>query len=365
MRVTLRGYLFAGLATLAFAASLPSAGITLRLAAATLVALLVVDLLFLDRRLKRVTIRVAPGACVAGRRFVERLVLSRTGTESSPFGLRVTEPASRTRSSAAAIRSLAAGERVTAELECRFRERGILTQRDFVIESPSLLGAFVMSARQTCTTDFTIEPARLSVDDALARTLDEHIEYVVSQAFERSDEFWSLRELRVGEDMRRTHALRSAAAGRLLVREHRGVENESIELVLDLRARDETMTQHARFELALRFAATFADRADDPRLRLSASLVGGTERRVFDLEQAAARRDFMRALTSASPRPVEPLPAEVLESFERRRPGVRCVLIESGVEDPALVARIGDALRPLHVSGLAPLRKPEIARAHA
>ncbi len=359
MGLTRRGRGFAIVALLFLGSSLSSDTKPLRVLGAAALALVFVDLLFLPRGLKGIDLRVGPRRTIAGRRFVEKLRVDLTpGAPAAKAPLRLTEAGSQCGGSACLVEVDAKSGGALIELDCRFRERGVFAERAFRLTATSPFGFFVRHRELRVQREVVVEPARLSVDEALSLFLDAHFVDVSRRAFERrGTEYWSLRELEPFGDLRRVHAARSAAARRLLVRELRRTEVQAVEVVLDLRAKDATMTQHARFELALRFAASFADRAlrtDGDELLVSACIVGRGSVERFDLASPSAAADYLRCLAGATCAPVVPLDASVLRYFERRS-RARFILVEAGVEDPDLVARIGDPLRPLHV---APQRAP-------
>ncbi|MCB9890228.1 MAG: DUF58 domain-containing protein [Planctomycetes bacterium] len=355
MRPTVRGIAILVLALLAFVASLPAEGMALRMISALLIAVVAVDLLFAPRGLEALRLRVGPRATIAGRRFVEDVLVELDPTRPPPrVSVTITEPASRSAGSAVVLDIDERGARARALLDARIKERGHWTERRFSVEALSVFGTIVTRRDVVVPGDVVIEPARLAIDDALVRSFESlWMDEIRLTTQRRGTEFWTLRELEPLGDLRHVHALRSATAQRLLARDMRGTEATNIELVLDLRAGNDTMTQHARFELALRFAASCADRADRPELDLAATIIGHGRLDRYDLEDAQARSLFLHALADASPMPVVPLDEAVLAHFERKW-RARFVLIEAGVEDRELVRRIGDPLRPLHVRASKP-----------
>lgn len=263
MRVTARGALIGILTLSTLILALIDAALPQIACAACLASVLLVDLLFLPRGIDAITLRVGPRRCVAGRRFVEELLVESPPGATRLFGLQIREDASRRRDSAATVLVLDPGARVLAELDARFRERGIKASREFVLSCRSPFSCFVARSVRRLETSLCVEPARLVVDSMMISSLAKQSDERPTNSPLAGDEFWSLRELQDGEDLRRVHALRSMSVGALLVRETRGVLQTRVEIVLDLRAEDETMTQVSRFELALRYAASLSDLAEE------------------------------------------------------------------------------------------------------
>lgn len=297
--LTVRGRVIGLLASLAALAAALTGDAHARLAGALLGGVLVVDLV-LKLLPTRLALRPGVRQVEAGQPFVETIAIENRGP-AALVDLRITEPRTTTAIGGALLRALAPGAPVTIVVPSRARSRGAFPTRALVCE---LLWPFALVRKRVAVdvdVALVVEPTRLDLPNRLRESIDARA--IDHDAVERSGsaEFWMLRELTPGEDMRHVHALRSASTGTLVRRIERGTESHHAWLVLDLR-RAQGRTNHGsrRFEWSLSAAATLTDELEQRGIHLTCLLLG-REPRVVEIRGESERREFLALLAAATP----------------------------------------------------------------
>jgi uncharacterized protein (DUF58 family) len=198
----------------------------------------------------------------------------------------------------------------------RARRRGVVRERPFEITSEWPFGLWRTSVIVPCAVPVLVEPSRQLADvDALLagaptsagrRATDGR-----SSRPARDDpagEFHALRETRGGEDVRRIHALRSAALGVPVTRLHRAPrQRPDLDVLLDLRLAPGTSATHpavvARLERDLGTVATLCDLAAAGAIQLDLTVAhapAGQRIDEFRVDSAAVARTVLAVLSEAS-----------------------------------------------------------------
>lgn len=302
--LTLLGRLLMILTWLTFLASWMTDNEAARIAAALLATPLLVDALWKGGRLPPLEVGVAPRRTQAGSRFLEHLVLRNRSRRRACHDLLLAEPYTATLSGGAFLETVAPLAEVQLSLPVRLRRRGVRTMRTFTVESCFPLGVLRNAAVVTCPAELVIEPARVELPAHVLESLDRLAAFDTNDHRHGHAEFYALREYTSGEDARAVHALKSAAAGTLVRRVHRGQEVRDGCLILDLRrpAGRSARAGGPMFEWSLGAAATIVDRSIARRGRLLC-LVLGTVERSWNLQTESDAEAFLTFLAQARPSP--------------------------------------------------------------
>ena len=298
-QLTVRGRVIGLLASLAALAAALTGDAHARFAGALLGGALLVDLVL---KLAPTRIWLMPGSrqVEAGPAFVETIEIENRGPWTL-LDFRLAEPRTMTAAGGALIRMLAPHTRLTLSLPSRARTRGRFATRILACE---LLWPFALVRKKVniaVETQLVVEPARLDLPDHLRDSIDARIHD--PEAVERvgTSDFWMLRELAEGEDIRHVHALRSAATGTLVRRIERGTQSRHAWIVLDLRrARGRMNHGSRRFEWSLSAAATLADDLEQRGVHFTCLVLGSTPR-LIDLRTDGERQELLGFLAGAQP----------------------------------------------------------------
>ena len=217
--LTARGKALLWLASISASVAWISGDENARLATAILAAPILVDFVAKQRHLHLTSVIIAPRRTVAGAFFIESMQVEHRGNRP----LRnccLYEPLLMHNAPAVLLPTLKPFETHCIKIRERSLNRNYSIQRVIVLESQWPLGIFATRTAAMTKCELVTEPMRadLSVElhnsSAITQTTS-----VVRKA--TGSEFYELREHLSGEDVRRVHALRSAALGTLIERINR------------------------------------------------------------------------------------------------------------------------------------------------
>ncbi len=298
--LTLRGRMLALLASLASLGAWMTGDPNACLGAALLLAPLLVDALWRIGGLPQLEVSVAPRRTQAGALFEERVHIYNRSPRRAVRDLFLSEPATRTRAGAAHLELLGAGESATAHLPARCLRRGRYARREWECETCYPLGLVRNWAVLQCDAEVISEPARV---DLATHWLPSQIEAsgVPAQRRLGSQDFYALREYRVGEDARSVHALRSAASATLVARDMRGEVDRDTCVVIDLRRPPgyAATPRNRQLEWSLGAAATLIDQLPQRGYELTVFLVDDSVAQT-SCRAPLATEELLTALASAS-----------------------------------------------------------------
>lgn len=311
---TLRGRMLTTLASLALCGAWITGDAHACLAAALLISPIVVDRLWKGRGLPPLQATLSARRTEVGSLFLETFRLRNAGPTRAIQELRVYEPKIGTRAGGAYIDALGPGRSVQLRLPCRCLRRGRLTERTLRCETSYPLGILRNHAEITCQVELIAEPARIALPPHLQQSEEDSFSDPSARSLQGSQEFYALREYRLGEDARGVHALRSASAGTLICRVTRGQQEQRPCLVLDLRRPPGYSTRRTgpRFEWSLSAAATLIDQLSRSGSQLTFFVLGAPAQ-LFEVSTLTEAEDLLAFLAEARPRPHNTIDAELME----------------------------------------------------
>jgi uncharacterized protein (DUF58 family) len=161
------------------------------------------------------------------------------------------------------------------------------------------------------------------------------------------EEFYGLREYRLGDNAKRVHWRRSAGRQELVVREMARPRPRTLWLVLDTRLADTSLAEHQRRERAIRLVATILEDALADGYRVGAVLGhSGQARVVPPADRRAQRTRLLDALAEVDDQPAPALAA----TLGRLHPGwlrqAHVIVVSASQEPDAGAAKaLADARR--------------------
>jgi hypothetical protein len=300
LELTQRGQVVIALAMLAASAGFQAGEPIARIALALLAAVLLVDLFAkLGRRPRLALIGTDPGGelrVVRGTSRRQKLAFRNVGTRPVA-DLRLTETTPEVRCDAAWLDEVDVGGQGVVEWTLRGRERALLDWRTFELSSEWPLGLWRLRSSWTERARAVIEPSRDRRQEVLDafRSQDGGVGRHPMDLTQQDTgptvghEFHALREARSGDDVRRLHALRSAALGVPVTREDRAVQGGAPEasVLLDLRLPPGVAPPprrvkpvagiRERLDADLGLVAFLCDEADAGRLRLTLTVLDAVD----------------------------------------------------------------------------------------
>ncbi len=235
LQFTPRGQLAVMLLHLAIGAAWLSGDASVRLAASLLAAPVLIDLGWKLWTRPRLELTVGARRGIARAAFRETVELRNRSPRAALRELRLREPRTQVADAGGAhVPWLPAQDSLRLRIAARHPRRGLAMEREFVGETDWPLALFRWSLQCSVPATMLSEPARIAIDPKLLRAADDDRDIRPSSHGE-TQEFFSLREYRDGEDARRIHARRSAALGELVLTVWRGSDARERCLVVDLR----------------------------------------------------------------------------------------------------------------------------------
>lgn len=208
--------------------------------------------------------RVVQDGVMAGQPFVIRYQLTNPQRWWSSYSLHLVDVIDTSQSiplPEAFVPMLRPGESITVEVPMVFRRRGRVVFDQIAVATRYPFGLFTKYATASLPQTVLVYPALGRIRDARwsSRNWAEAISIEGQSRWQRGDdEFYGLREYRLGDNPRRIHWRRSARTRTLVVREMAAARANQIWCVLDSRIPSDDPYLADRLELAIRCAATVA-----------------------------------------------------------------------------------------------------------
>lgn len=300
LEVTYRGRLLILLGVLATLAAWITHGTSVRLASATLLAPLVVDILWGGIRLPNLRLLMNRRRTESGVPFLESFTVHNESTRRVAVDLLLREPRTDTHAGGLLLHYLAPGQRETLRVPARTRSRGRARHRSVVVSSVFPLGLIRRSAVLRCESELVSEPVRMPLPPHVLQSMERDDPDELRREFRGEDVFHSLREYREGDDARTVHAMRSAAAGVLVRRVLRSQPQREACLVLDLRRAPGRSARGGsrRLEWSLGASATIVDVMQEKGAVLTCVVIGTQDRR-WTITTPDESEDFLAFLAEA------------------------------------------------------------------